>query len=452
MAHYNKIKASKVSPVGTILPWTGTSSSSNTNLDGIPTGWIICNNTQKGLKAKEYPLLAQMIGNTYGPIPDPALGQVIGVNFGIVNSYPDYDDNDVFDLPDLNQRALIDVEADRVNADLTAQGATAQAKAEVLTYISRNGYEGEQPLNEYKSDVNIIFQVQASSEMSGRITGITMTPPAYYDTVYTVPRKLGQDHVPQHIHRAASEDSWDEIVGATSKGTPIMHFQPGGYQVEDAEWNTITPHGIYSYTSVPESWQIRDGQTQLTWYDPNDGGISAVETSSFKNIDASKHTVPEVQERQIPTFIRSPEVAYTDDGSGITVPGVQTSATTGPIPIPGQYRGLRNYHHSGDIAASRGGGQGYHTNQQTYDPDTFKVYGTTINHNEEEWASMSLRSHTHDAVEITMNQGSLGLPQTLLVNNVSTNTAAPVSVDTALNIAVNPNTASLTMIYIMRAY
>ena len=65
---------------------------------------------------------------------------------------------------------------------------------------------------------------------------------------------------------------------------------------------------------------------------------------------------------------------------------------------------------------------------------------------------MSLRSHTHDAVEITMNQGSLGLPQTLLVNNVSTNTAAPVSVDTALNIAVNPNTASLTMIYIMRAY
>ena len=451
MAYYNKVKASKVAPIGTIIPWSGTSTPSNTTLDGIPKGWIICNAAQKQLKAKEYPLLAQTIGNTYGPVPDPSLGQVIGVNYGIVNSYPDYDDNDIFDLPDLNQRSLVDIEADRVNADLTAQGATAQAKADVLAYISRNGYEGDQPLQEFKSDVNIIFQVQASNEMSGRITGITMTDPAYYDTVYTVPRKLGQDHVPQHIHRNASDDDWDRIDGATSTGMPVMQFQPGDYITEETRWDTVTPHGMWSYSSIPESWQVNDGRTKITWYDPNDGGISAVETSSFKNIDSSKHTVPEVQTRQIGTWLAT-ELAYTDDGSGISTAGVQATATTGPIPIPGEYRGNRNYHHSDDIDATRGGGQGLHTNQQTYDPDTFKTYATTLDHNAEEWASMDLRSHTHDAVEITMNRGSLGLPQTLLVNNVSTNTAAPVSVDTALNIAVNPNTPSLTMIYIMRAY
>ena len=86
MAFYNKVKASKVAPIGTIIPWSGTSTPSNTTLDGIPKGWIICNAGMKQLKAKEYPLLAQTIGNTYGPVPDASLGQVIGVNFGIVNS------------------------------------------------------------------------------------------------------------------------------------------------------------------------------------------------------------------------------------------------------------------------------------------------------------------------------------------------------------------------------
>jgi hypothetical protein len=55
-------------------------------------------------------------------------------------------------------------------------------------------------------------------------------------------------------------------------------------------------------------------------------------------------------------------------------------------------------------------------------------------------------------MEVTMNRGSLALPTTVLVNNVSTGTTVPVSVDTALTIAVNPNTPSLTIMYIIRAF
>lgn len=80
------------------------------------------------------------------------------------------------------------------------------------------------------------------------------------------------------------------------------------------------------------------------------------------------------------------------------------------------------------------------------------TFTTTLNHNAEQWADDALRSHTHDAMELTMNRGSLSLPSTILVNDISTSTTSPLSVDTALSIAMNINTPSLTIIYIIRAY
>jgi hypothetical protein len=81
--------------------------------------------------------------------------------------------------------------------------------------------------------------------------------------------------------------------------------------------------------------------------------------------------------------------------------------------------------------------------------DTFP---STLDHESDRWLNTTLKSHTHDAMEVTMNRGSLALPTTVLVNNVSTGTTVPVSVDTALTIAVNPNTPSLTIMYIIRAF
>ena len=99
MSNYNRIKASKASPVGTIMPWTGSTSSSALVADAIPKGWIICNGNQ--LKAKDYPILAQILGNLYGPFTEPGQAFV-----GISNSYPLYDDDDVFNLPTLNSKPV----------------------------------------------------------------------------------------------------------------------------------------------------------------------------------------------------------------------------------------------------------------------------------------------------------------------------------------------------------
>ena len=103
MPSYNRLKAQKASPIGTIMPWTGSTSQSALSPDAIPKGWIVANGAQ--LKAKDYPVLAQILGNLYGPNVEPGQPFV-----GISNSYPLYDDDDVFNLPSLNQQALIDLE------------------------------------------------------------------------------------------------------------------------------------------------------------------------------------------------------------------------------------------------------------------------------------------------------------------------------------------------------
>ncbi len=78
------------SAVGTIVPWTGDGST-------IPEGWLQCNG--QTLEGSEYPVLASILGNTYGPTG--------GLN---ARSYGTYILGDVFRLPNLNGRVLTDYE------------------------------------------------------------------------------------------------------------------------------------------------------------------------------------------------------------------------------------------------------------------------------------------------------------------------------------------------------
>ena len=158
MANYNRIKAQKASPIGTIMPWTGSSSTSDLASDAIPKGWIVLRGQQ--LRAKDYPLLAQVVGNLYGPVVDPGQPFV-----GISNSYPNYTEDDVFNLPRLSEVSLIDLEGSLI--DPATQFVVGQ-------YISTNGSEGNQPLTNVLSYIDINFSVQVSSELAGKIKGIDL--------------------------------------------------------------------------------------------------------------------------------------------------------------------------------------------------------------------------------------------------------------------------------------
>lgn len=83
--------------VGTIVPWSG-------NASTVPEGWLQCNG--QTLEGTDYPILASIIGNTYGPTG--GLGP---------RSYGTYNLGDVFRLPNLNGRVLTDYEDPYISND-----------------------------------------------------------------------------------------------------------------------------------------------------------------------------------------------------------------------------------------------------------------------------------------------------------------------------------------------
>ena len=502
MASYNRIKATQQAPIGTIMPYGGASGSNNT--DGVPPGWIILSAGQKGLNAADYPLLASVIGNVYGPFP-ASTQEEIGLNIGIIfesnggkgfpynppSGRPGHDTSkpvDKFDLPNLNQIALVDLEATRLsNVNEYNPGdpsANPPVKADhrystlvdIGEYLSPNGSSGVQAKTNLKSNIDLVFGVEQSNNLAGRIRGITMEDPVWFNTVYVLPRKLGIDHTPRHSHRAATESVDDQFWGANPLASPILEFQPGAAQRanSDAQTTTVQPSSVRSSTLPAQSYRNAIGN--ITWYDQEDGGTSMVLTDRQWNIGSdtdgdgdvdTKKKLPDTDvypsagslTRTIPNY-NGITSSYDDDYSGVAA--VAADAIVGAFPPPGDYNGKINYYASPDIPAHhRGSGMpSEYVNKMSYTgsqpinsnvPETTgNTFSTTENHPKERWAG-NLRAHQHDAMEISMGSG-LSISSTVLVNNVSLGTTSPRTQETALTVTVNPNTPSVTMMYIMRAF
>ena len=473
MASYNRIKATKIAPIGTIMPWGG-GSAQGENLDNVPPGWIVCNLASAQLNAADYPILAKIIGNTYGP-PVPEGNFQTGINWGIVNDFPynppagreGHNPNrhvDTFGLPNLNQVALVDIEANRETDSEPANSSalTVDDLSVLTTTVSENGTEGDLPDILQDANVDITFTLEPSQNLAGRITGILMEDPIYFDTVYVLPRKLGIDHMPAHTHRPASESDFDQFWGAQGTGNPILQFQPGrGEEAGDGSGTTsVTAIGqrgnqAHSFAANPEY--------NLTWYNPDNPNDVMVPGLDKVVIDSAKGLLPDNTTLTATRTIeaRAPiENDYTEDNRAVN--NVQQPAYTGTFPPAGRYQGKRNYYASPDIPEIYRGSDmptdyiddiPYDISApQPINTAVTNTYTTTLNHEYERWLDVGLGSHTHDAMEITMSKGSLSTPSTILVNNVSTGSAIPLNVDTALSIQMNINTPSLTVMYIIRAF
>ena len=395
MAFYNRLKTMKSAPVGTIMPWGGNSSSGN-NPDNIPTGWIVCDG--RTFPAEQFPLLASIIGNTYGPTDD-----------AIVGNFPDFLESDQFRVPNLNGRSMVDLERSYL-AESEYQFGQSDADAVIGDLISEDG-TGTTPPTIYSADTDLGFELDPIDTMAGKIQNITLNDPTWSKTYYTVGRKLGIDHTPGHKHSG-------QYTTAFPSGKYVQVFEAPVAQVSGSpNYESANLSGITSSDSA-DTW--RNGAGGITYYDEN----TLILTDSTKTFTQDQIPAAGLT-RTIPA-----SGAYTQAFSDTYNYNHYLKQHTGVFPVPVTMFGKPNYL-NGDVGTT---------------------YPTNLSHSAQDSTDATLATHTHFSFDISMNKGGLRIPPNIAVNNVQSYTVNVSDIPDALNILMDNNTPSQTVIMIIRAY
>tara|TARA_B100000424_G_scaffold16639_1_gene12147 strand:- start:313 stop:1497 length:1185 start_codon:yes stop_codon:yes gene_type:complete len=393
----------KSAPVGTIMPWSGQSSVGDLP-NNIPTGWIVCDG--RTFQCNEFPLLASIIGNTYGPTDD-----------SIIGNFPDYEEADSFRVPNMNGRAMVDLEKSYLQQD-KYQFGQPDAEAVIGDLISEDG-TGVTPPTIYSADTDLNFQLDPIDTMAGKIQNITLNDPTWAKTYYTIGRKLGLDHTPGHKHGG-------QYTTAIADGKYVQVFEApipdiGG----SGNYESVVLEGIGNDTA--DTWI--NGAGNMTYYDEN----TLVTTDQAKTFTQDR--IPVAQHvSQIPF-----NGAYTAPFS--TTYNVAPSSSpnpydhslrqvTGVFPPPMNIFGRPNY----------------------YNGDVGTTYPTNLSHIAQDFTDKTLGSHNHFSFDISMNRGGLRIPPNIAVNNVQSYTVNVQDIPNALNILMDNQTPSQTVVMIIRAY
>lgn len=400
------------------MPWGG-DGSTGFSPSNIPKGWIVCDGSS--LSASRYPLLASIIGDSYG-----------GTNFS--GQFPEY--NGRFRVPNISARVLMDLEPSMLNepkylynqydaknalGDLVKDdGFTTPINTLVLsesdivfslspidagiinavdnigavaaarkpgTYgpIAAIGGTGEGALftvvvadagggvggavtisidsggqgyrdNDVLTFFDVLlgnggappltFQVNNGSPVlttdltfSGKMTDITVSNPDFNTSIYSVPRKLGINHMPAHPH-----PSTYPYAQATSTGP--MEFRPSSMVTGGSVSGECDGYGYVDCTlsnlSTSPTWQ--DGYVLATYFGDEAAENTMPTTDRFLyfpptgDYDYSKVPSDSATERVING------TTYTSTFSDIPNKNHQQDAWTGMFPKPSATHGnRRNY-------------------------------------------------------------------------------------------------------------
>tara|TARA_B100001250_G_scaffold29682_1_gene24419 strand:- start:3642 stop:5384 length:1743 start_codon:yes stop_codon:yes gene_type:complete len=255
--YYDSIKTMQTAKIGTILPWGG-DGGEGFLASNIPRGWIVCDGKSKD--AKDYPMLASVIGDTYGG--DMTTGSP---------SFPYEDSTATFFTPQLSNAAMIDLE--RSHLDLAEyQYGQADAKdilkTEDATPLDLVKDYGDTTL--IKSDWNATADIDFTLNLSGflyfKFTGIKLSNPDFGETIYTVPRKLGINHTPKHSHP-------DSLQSVNPKGGGAMAFRndagvnmTGSASSSTCDVCNTNLQRVECVNATTEPTQWDNGRQQLTFY------------------------------------------------------------------------------------------------------------------------------------------------------------------------------------------
>ena len=395
MAFYNRLKTMKSAPVGTIMPWSGQSSQGN-NPQNIPTGWIVCDG--RTFEANDYPLLASIIGNTYGPTED-----------SIVGNFPDFDEGDVFRVPNLNGRSMVDLELSYLQ-DSKYQFGQPDAESVIGDLISEDG-TGVTPPTIYSADTDLEFQLDPIDTMAGKIQNVSLNDPTWSKTYYTIGRKLGIDHTPGHKHKG-------QYTTAFPSGKYVQVFEAPTVQLSGSpNYESANLTGIQN-TDTADQWP--NGFGSMTYYDEN----TLVLTNEAKTFTQDQVPKPALA-RTIPAH-----GAYTDAFSDTYNYNHHMKQVTGVFPPPVTIFGKPNY----------------------YNGDVGSTYPTNLSHAAQDFTDQTAASHNHFSFDVSMNIGGLRIPPNIAVNNVQSYTVNVSDIPDALNILMDNQTASQTVFMIIRAY
>lgn len=327
--YYNRTKSMKSVKIGTIMPWAG-DGNDGFLLSNIPKGWLLCDG--KTYLAKNYPLLASLIADSYG-----------GTNFTVSSTsgnFPAYNSDVTFVVPNLTARCLMDLELSMITNTKYQYGQSDCATV-LGTKVSDYGTTVSIPtLISANADIN--FTIDSTLVFTGKMTEITITDPDFNATINTVNRKLGINHTPGHNHPGT-------LDSIEVDGSGPMLFEPSKMKVSGTVTNQCP--STKAFTSCEpdndrgSSWQ--NGFGNITYYGSETREDTLPDTSTFKVYNSISGTKDYslVPAQNWPSSLNSNFLgsSYTTSFSNTTIKTHQQPAWTGMFPKPGTYFNKRNY-------------------------------------------------------------------------------------------------------------
>ena len=372
---YGIVKMMKVAKVGTIMPWSG-DGNDGFALSNVPKGWILCGGQLE--EASRYPLLASTIGTTYG-----SDGQFSG-------NFPEYEGK--FRLPNMSLKMPIDLEPEYLLETDYQYG-----QADAYNVLVSNSYTGDALVDGFGSislqapipitisaNCDIDFSVDASLLLTGKMTNISISPPDFSTTVYTVNRKLGINHTKGHNHPGTYQR-------ATAQFSGPHPFEPSNIAVGGGiTGNCVTDYGYsecqLSNAQTAPLWQ--NGRVQATFYGDEQHEFTLPTTDRFYNFEGSQYWSKVPAQNWPPTehpsgLTPASDLSYLYNGTAFTnsfevtnpVDTHAQDAWTGLFPKPLTVANRRNY------------------------------FGPTVNYDPE-----TTSPHTISGVTITAGANSIDLP------------------------------------------
>jgi len=258
-AYYDSIKSMRVAKIGTIMPWGGDGGTGFLS-SNIPKGWTVC--TGQTLNAADYPLLASVLGDTYGGDMTDQLGNH--------PEFPYYGTDATFRLPQISNSVLMDLE--RYHLDI-AEYQYGQPDA-ADTVFDDNGTTIGSLVSEYGETVairttheataDIDFSLNLTGNLYFKFTDITLSSPDFLETIHTLNRKLGINHTPPHGHS-------DSLGSVNPTGAGPMPFRTdtgivmtGNASSSNQCSRSKGPNTCALAATEPTTWQ--SGAELITFY------------------------------------------------------------------------------------------------------------------------------------------------------------------------------------------